>query len=192
MRSSENKGMSYSTQHNLIMNKLLNYYSEFDRVDRMLAIIHGSSSVSLRLVDWFVTNYAKKNWTIIKSGDTRFKVYDEYKSRLKSYSKRRFDPFCRHERVVIPYKDESHIQTTIGQLNFFRWAIENNIIDYIEENQLTIEADMNNRNSTSRRKKDTSGHSLPLGRTRKRRQELSVLASKSVLRENVEIEVSFM
>ena len=62
MLFSENKGMSYSTQHNLIMNKLLNYYSQFERVDRMLAIIHGSSSVSLRLVDWFVTNYAKKYW----------------------------------------------------------------------------------------------------------------------------------
>ena len=184
--------MSYATQNNLIMSNLLRYYSDYGKVDRMLAIIHGVSSVSLRLVDWFVTNYAKKNWTIITRQSSRFKVYDEYKSKLKSYSKRRFDPFCRHERVVIPYKSESHIETTIGQLNFFRWAIENGIIDHIEANHEAIEADMNSRNSTSRRKKDTVGHSVPAGRTRKKRQELSVLASKSVLRENVEIEVSFM
>ena len=68
--------------------------------------------------------------------NNRFKVYNDYKLKLKAYSKKRFDPFCRWDRITIPYKQDSHIQTTIGQLNFFKWAIENNVIHYIEQNYL--------------------------------------------------------
>ena len=129
----------YSTQNDLLLNKLLQYYSDKDKITQMLSIINGESSISLRIVDWFVTNYAKKNFTQyeIKNAETndvtRFKVYNDYKLKLKSYSKKRFDPFCRWERINIPYINEQHIQTTIGQLNFFKWALENKIIDYIRE-----------------------------------------------------------
>jgi hypothetical protein len=100
----------------------------------MLNIINGNSKISLRIVDWFVTNYAKKHYTvynIMKMGETsetRIKVYDDYKLMLKSYSKRRFDPFCRWDRIMIPFNESSHVQTTICQLNFFNWAMENKII----------------------------------------------------------------
>jgi hypothetical protein len=63
--------------------------------------------------------------------------------KLKAYSKKRFDPFCRWERITIPYKDGKFIQTTIGQLNFFKWALENDVIKYIEDNYVAIEKDMN-------------------------------------------------
>ena len=33
--------------------------------------------------------------------------------------------------------------TTVGQLNFFKWAIENKIIDYIKEHLESIDTDMN-------------------------------------------------
>ena len=52
---------AYSTQNNLLLNKLNDFYADFTRLDRMLAIINGESKTSLRIVDWFVTNYAKKN-----------------------------------------------------------------------------------------------------------------------------------
>jgi pimeloyl-ACP methyl ester carboxylesterase len=57
----------------------------------------------------------------------------DYKLKLKAYSKKRFDPFCRWDRISIPYKDGTSIETTIGQLNFFKWALENKAIDYIEQ-----------------------------------------------------------
>lgn len=180
--------MSYSTQNGLIMAKLLKYYSDSTKLDIMLNIINGVSPVSLRTVDWFATNYAKEKYTIIENKGARFKVYDDYKLRLRSYSKRRFDPFCRHERIQIPYKHGSEVQTTIGQLNFFQWAIDNGVIDYINENHLQIEADMTSRNSSSRRKAQVSSAGT---KTRKRREELSVLASKSIHKENVEIVVNF-
>jgi hypothetical protein len=114
-------------------------------------------------------------------------VYVDYKLKLKAYSKKRFDPFCRWDRITIPYKNGTFIQTTIGQLNFFKWAIENKVIDYIDEHYDVIEKDMNNRNSTSKRKEAITDNS----KTRKKREELSISAIKSIKKEDVEIVVKF-
>lgn len=179
-----------ATQNNLLLTNLLKFYSENDNLEKMLAIINGDSKISLRLVDWFATNYSKQYFTAIesdKSSNNRFKVFVDYKLRLRAYSKKRFDPFCRWERISIPYKNDQCVQTTIGQLNFFKWALENDVIKYVEDNYTTIEADMNKRNSTSKRKK-----SAPSGtKTRKKREELSLLASRSIYKEDVEIVVKF-
>jgi hypothetical protein len=158
----------------------------------MLKIITGESKISLRIVDWFSTNYAKKYYTLYTINDPtgqirRFKVYFDYKLKLKAYSKKRFDPFCRWDRISIPYKNDTCIETTIGQLNFFKWAIENNVINFIEENYETIEKDMNCRNSTSKRKEIIIDNS----KTRKKREELSISATKSIKKEDVEIVVQF-
>ena len=184
---------NYTTQNSLLLNKLLKYYGNKENITSMLSIINGESAISLRIVDWFVTNFAKEYFTqyeITKEdGSTvRFKVYNDYKLKLKAYSKKRFDPFCRWERINIPYTDGTSIQTTIGQLNFFKWALENNVIKYINDNYKLIERDMNERNSTSKNKsKDVNTDN----KTRKKREELSLYASRSIKKENVEIVVSF-
>ena len=111
----------------------------------------------------------------------RLKVYDDYKLKLKAYSKKRFDPFCRWDKIIVPYKSK-FIQTTIGQLNFFKWVIENEIIEYIEANYDDIEADMNLRNSAAKPKTE---------KCRKKREELSISASKSIKKELIEISLTF-
>lgn len=182
--------MSYlTTQKDLLLQKLLDYYKKDDNIDRMLSIINGETNISLRIVDWFATNYAKKNFTVYKlSNGKRFKVYEEYKLKLRAYSKKKFDPFCRWERIHIPYKENNYVQTTIGQLNFFKWAFENELIEYIKQYYDEIERDMNQRNSTSKRiKQQPNSHT----KTRKKREELSISASKSIYKEDVEITVSF-
>jgi hypothetical protein len=182
--------LGYSTQNQLLLNNLLDFYKEEENLSNMLKIVTGESNISLRIVDWFVTNYAKKNYTLYdiknNSENRRFKVYFDYKLKLKAYSKKRFDPFCRWDRISIPYKDSACMETTIGQLNFFKWALENNVVKYIQENYDIIEKDMNNRNSTSKRKE-----SLDNTKTRKKREELSVSATKSIKKEDVEIVVTF-
>jgi hypothetical protein len=183
---------NFTTQNELLLNNLLEFYKDESVLARMLKIITGDDNISLRIVDWFVTNYAKKNYTLYhmenQNGEKiRFKVYFDYKLKLKAYSKKRFDPFCRWERISIPYKNGTFIETTIGQLNFFKWAIENKIIDYIEENYDIIEKDMNSRNSTSKRKDSITDNS----KTRKKREELSISATKSIKKEEVEIVVKF-
>ncbi len=214
--------MSYTKQNDILLNKLLEYYKKDNNVnmDKMLSIINGESRISLRIVDWFATNYAKKHYTVYNISSynnsenfqetsdentdettkettkettdiygteciKRFKVYVDYKLNLKAYAKKRFDPFCRWDRIIIPYNKDKHIQTTIGQLNFFKWAIDNRVINYIENNYSDIEIDMNSRNSTSKKK------TISLQKTRKKREELSISASKSIKREEVEIIVEF-
>lgn len=175
----------YSTQNSLLLNNLLEYYKKNNNLDRMLSIINGETKISLRIVDWFTTNYAKKYYTIYNTNNKRFKVYVDYKLKLRSYSKKRFDPFCRWDRITIPYKN-FYIQTTIGQLNFFKWAFDNEVIKYIENNYNVIEQDMNSRNSTSKNKQTKN-----IKKTRKLREELSISAIKSIKKEYVEIIVKF-
>jgi len=197
-----------NTQNELLMKNLMDFYNEQDNLKKMMRIINGESNISLRIVDWFVTNFSKKFYTVyetktIKNESMRFKVYNDYKLKLKAYSKKRFDPFCRWERITVPYDEEKFMETTIGQLNFFKWAIENKIVDYIEQHYAEIEADMNNRNSTSKKRTPTdtestssSNNSTPDNnqdntKTRKKREELSVSACKCIKKETVKIIVKF-
>ena len=205
-----------TSQNELLLNKLMEYYNKNKNLSKMLKIINGESNISLRIIDWFATNYSKKNYivyNIIKENnkEERFKVYDDYKLKLKAYSKKRFDPFCRWERITIPYGNSKCIQTTLGQLNFFKWALENKIIQYIEENYEDIEKDMNLRNNINKKMKNCSINSQSSessqtsesstsstysinnsnNKTRKKRQELSLNASKSIKKEDLEITVSF-
>jgi hypothetical protein len=187
---------SLQTQNDLLMTNLTEFYKQEEHVETMMRVINGESRISLRIVDWFVTNYAKKNYTVYdlpinKSNTvikTRFKVYNDYKLKLKAYSKKRFDPFCRWERITIPF-NQKHMETTIGQLNFFKWALENKVIDYIEQNYQTIENDMNNRNSSSKKRAPTDNNDN--SKTRKKREELSVSACKCIKKEKVKIVVKF-
>ena len=180
--------MSYNTQNDVLLNKLMEFYRKDDNLKKMLNIINGTSNISLRIVDWFATNYSKIYYTVYinSNNNQRFKVYQDYKLNLKAYSKKRFDPFCRWERINIPIEENKCVQTTIGQLNFFKWAIENSAIDYIEQNYSTIEKDMNCRNSTSKNRTGDKNN-----KTRKKREELSVSASKSIKKETVEIVMKF-
>jgi hypothetical protein len=185
---------SYTTQNDLLLNNLMDFYKDEENLNNMLKIITGESKISLRIVDWFATNYAKKYYTLYSFEDVhgnikRFKVYVDYKLKLKAYSKKRFDPFCRWDRISIPYKSGAHIETTIGQLNFFKWTLENKVIQYIEDNYDAIEKDMNSRNSTSKRKEVIVDNSN--SKTRKKREELSASATKSIKKEKVEIVVNF-
>ena len=154
---------SIMTHDNLLKQELTDFYSGTDFLKRMSAIINGKR-LSLRLLDWFVCNYSKEYFTIfrMKRGETenvRFIVYIDYKTNLDIYSKKRFAPFCRHDRVYVPYDEENYMETTIGQLNFFRWVFKNKILEYIEANYDDIKRDMDARN-TSRKKRNTSGSSM--------------------------------
>jgi hypothetical protein len=184
------------TQNELIMKSLNEFYKNTENLQIIIDVINGESKISLRIIDWFVTNYAKKNYTIydvpLNKGDnikqTRFKVFNDYKLKLKSYSKKRFDPFCRTERISVPFNDK-HMETTICQLNFFKWAITNDIIGYIEQNYAQIEQDMINRNSTSKNR--CNSDLINNTKTRKKREELSVSAVKCIKKETVKIVVKF-
>lgn len=130
-------------KQDLVISWLQEFYTRPGNLESLMPIIKGESPTSLRLIDYFVTNYSKKNNTSYAVGGRQFLVYFHYKRELNAYSKRLFDPFCRRERILFQARGYEAFVTTVGQLNFFRWAIEKDILGHIEANREAIERDMN-------------------------------------------------
>jgi len=184
----------------VLLESLHNYYSVEKNMNKLLEVVEVNNKISLRIIDWFVTNYSKKNnifYTIYITPDgeksfesegnkvfKQFTTYHSYKSQLKSYSKKKFDPFCRRTRIKFEYSKDKTIETTIGQLNFFKWAIDNLIIDYILENYEMIEEDMTNSFVQIKKHKKISNE-------RKKRQELSKSASRGLNQRNISVILDF-
>lgn len=129
------------------------FQSNIKYINKMIKIISGESIISIRILDYFITNYSKKcdtYYKIKKNGkDEYFYVNIQYKNQLNGYSKKYFDPFCRDKKIYYTYcnknskdKNITTIVSSIGQLNFFQWAISNKIIKYVKQNLNTIENDM--------------------------------------------------
>lgn len=176
------------SRHELLLVSIRKFFYEKENQEKFLPIVNGSSKISLRLIDWFVTNYSKKNNvmvdTNINNKPQKKIVHLDYKAQLKAYSKRWFDPFCRRERINFKYSDTEELITTVGQLNFFRWFIENDYLDFVEQNREIIEKDMNvsikqNQKTTKREK------------TVKKEPAISVSGVKSVNKHNVKIIIDF-
>jgi hypothetical protein len=113
----------------------------------IVPILKGEDEISIRLVDWFVTNYSKHNNIIIN----KISVYESYKLQLRELSKRNFDPFCRGYRIQQKVGDNI-ITTTNAQISFFKWAIHNKIIDYIRKNHQQITFSMNSLHNKFKKK----------------------------------------
>lgn len=127
----------------LIVQSLQRFYASREDINEIVEMLQGTSEVSLRVIDWFVTNYAKAHSTAYILNGQQFLVYRDYKSQLKAYSKKLFDPFCRRERIYFQVPNHPPFLTTVAKLNFFRWAIEKNILTYIKLHQEAIEREMN-------------------------------------------------
>ena len=127
----------------LIVSSLQRFYAGRDDKEYIIKLLEGTSDISLRLIDWFVTNYAKQHNISYILANQEFLVYTNYKSQLKAYSKKLFDPFCRRERIMFQIPGQEMFQTTVGKLNFFRWALERGVLDYIKMNLAKIEQAMN-------------------------------------------------
>ena len=73
----------YATQNTLLLENLLEFYKKNNNLERVLPIINGKSEISLRLIDWFATNYCKKHYVVYcfkeDGREKRFKVYQDYK-----------------------------------------------------------------------------------------------------------------
>ena len=169
------KSKEIQGKQELLLVSLNKFYQEISNRECIKNILNGEGKISLRIIDWFVTNYAKKNnieyliktkkhtpkktSTLKKnsasnkaskkdlskynSANKQINIFLSYKSQLRAYSKKQFDPFCRRNRIDFYFDETDYITTTVGQLNFFRWALQNNVIDFILNNYDEIENDMN-------------------------------------------------
>jgi hypothetical protein len=156
-------------------------------INQILPILSGNSKLSIRVIDWFVTNFSKKKNIIypLNENSTKnvsyFNVYLDYKSQLKGYKKKLFDPFCRKRRIPFYYTKEKCLITTIAQLNFFRWALSNKVLDFIEIHFNEINNDMNEtiKNKSYSNSID-SENSDSQSSSDKKRHELSENASRII------------
>ena len=137
--------------------------------------------------------------------DKHFLVYFHYKRELNAYSKRLFDPFCRRERIMFQAQGVEQFVTTVGQLNFFRWFLEKDILSYIEQNREEIEKDMVTtlKQHYSRSNTTASTQSIPTTESlsststtgakqpRKKRSELTQSAMKKATVHDCAVVVSF-
>ena len=123
----------------------------------------------------------------------QFIVHLNYKNQLKAYSKKQFDPFCRRNRIQFDLNNDKFLITTVGQLNFFRWAIDTNVIDYIKQNIEDIELDMNdNIKKHYKSKTKVKNNSKGVIKTeRKKRRELSTSATKTLNKHKFNVVLDF-
>lgn len=167
------------SQEQWVLYRLEKFYSNPDNLERVKSILNGTSNLSLRLIDWFVTNYAKKyNVAYMTKNQKHVIVYLSYKSHLKAYSKKMFDPFCRWKRIKF-----HDFETTVGQLNFFEWALGDEVLEYLDKHREDVHADMESRLHETKATEE--------GTLLKKRHELSRSATKSLTRHDVKIKVSF-
>jgi len=164
-------------------------------IKKMVDIINGDSVISLRILDWFVTKYSKKKMSSAMNSKEVFDVHNKYKAELKSHKKRNFDPFRRRKRFYYTYDiaDESKkIETTLGQLNFFRWAIRIGVIDFVENHIINITKAMNTSNKEDKkRKKDKKRKPLYTKHSETESGSLNITTMKTGDGNKVKITLSF-
>ena len=121
----------------ILLTSIDTFYNNPENRATLLEILNKTSGISLRNLEWFITNYSKKNNLSYKTTDGKiFSVHCAYKSSLDGYSKKLFDPFCRSSKISYTVPGTSNeIHTTVAQLNFIRWCIKNNIIGYIRDHK---------------------------------------------------------
>jgi hypothetical protein len=117
-------------------------------------------------------------------------VYNDYKL-TEVLRKEELDPFCRWTRINIPLDDERVIETTIGQLNFFKGDRDSDYRVYRGELRDRDRHEYLQQHVQAKIRQQHGLREQP-GKTRKKREELSISACKCIKKENVNIKISFM
>jgi hypothetical protein len=206
MSNNETRKRKIPCRRELLIMSLQRFYAQRDDIQSLIPILQGNGDLSLRLIDWFVTNYAKKHHVSYLLNQQEFVVYLNYKSQLKAYSKKLFDPFCRRERILFQCGTHEPFETTVGQLNFFRWAFEKNILPYMRDHLADIlrEEKLSRANGTQSSVSSTSStestqsaqssitaSTTSSKSTRRRRTEKVQSSAKMLLKQETEILLRF-
>lgn len=148
---------SLKKKEKMLYDVLNDFYAKCsnEEIKVIIEIINGKYKISLRFLDWFVTRYCYLYKTSIQLDNIHNKEQDfniniSYKAQLKSFKKKCFDPFKRKKKFYYTFNRDNieyHILTTLGQLNFFKWALGFGIIKYVEVNFDKINCKINYVNS---------------------------------------------
>ena len=159
------KNEQYDTQNMTfhekeILKSIKSFYEDEQNINLYLSILSKEFNISIRLVIFFILRYSKINkinYIIHKNENIHyiFNVYFSYKQHIRKYQIKYFDPFNRGNKISYLFNNNQSIITTIGQMNFFIWFIENNIYNYLIDNYNLIYYEMMEYNKNDRiNKKD--------------------------------------
>ncbi len=133
-----------------------------DKIQKMIKIINNEDQISLRLLNWFAMKHSAtmESLEIIDEDGNRelFDVKISYRARLNTHSKKYFDPFRRGKRFDYYYdkkNGEKTVETTLCQLNFFRWLFLHDLMDYVEDQFDNLKQKMGSYNNVEKKKKET-------------------------------------
>ena len=88
------------SKSDILLSSINAFYSDEKNKATLVNVLHKKSGISLRNLEWFITNYARKNHTSYKTDDGKvFTVHTAYKSSLLGYFKNLFDRFCRADNI---------------------------------------------------------------------------------------------
>jgi hypothetical protein len=134
--------LNLNIQETIILKAVEEYFSNEINFNILQTIIDGNNIISRRTIEYFVTKYSNiKNTTYLIENlnkKIKFNVYSSYKDKLKCYKKKYFDPFGRGDRIPF-FSNKTCIITTVGQLNFYKWFISNDIYKYCLDNHKEIQ-----------------------------------------------------
>ena len=130
-------------QTNLLLEALKVFFlNNREYLDIINDIINNKKVYKLASIEYLSTTYSKKHKCCIDLPNGKLiYINDSYKNHLKSHTKRHFDPFKRFKKICFTY-DNIELLTSVGQLNFLKWAIRFGVLTYLEENYETINSEM--------------------------------------------------
>lgn len=133
------------------LENILPFYTT-DMLRSMLPFISQSGPIPLRDLEWLCTNLARERTLIINGVD----VFGDYTAKRRGNRKRNFEPYCK--RVRWAFEIDGHVwYTSLGQLNFMKWALETGIIEYAIRNREEI---VRHRDETKRRVREEAAQGL--------------------------------
>lgn len=143
---------SLSRSDEVLLDSVLEWYNEDpSRVESFLAIVKRKNGMSLRVIDWLVTNYSKTKSVVLETDGVPRDLNRDYQKNLSAYNKRNMDPFARKNKIELTVLGKESRRSTVGQLNFFRWFLKNNINSFLQKHKKLVEDHMKAAESRSKK-----------------------------------------
>lgn len=125
---------NYKSKSFIILQSVTFYFQKNkNNYFQLINILQNKNKISINFINWFIAVYCNNN--IIFINDKL--ISSSFKTANKYYSKKYFNPLKKGDNIKIMLNN-AELESSVCQLNFFKWAYTNNIIEYIEKNYLEL------------------------------------------------------
>jgi len=94
----------------------------------------GEDIITMSTINYVSTNYAKDFSSYVTIDGKPKYIHQSYRKKLNRWTKKKFDAFCRQTKFPFYYNDNEYVVTTVGQLNYYKWCLEIDLLTFIREN----------------------------------------------------------